>query len=42
MLPPSQAGPMADTPEGDQHFPPSSEVLAFPQAEHQLIGVVFR
>lgn len=43
MLPPSQAGPMADTPEGDQHFPPSTEeVLAFLQAEHQLIGVVFR
>lgn len=43
MLPTSQAGPMADTPEGDQHFlPGSEEVLVLLQAEHLLIGVVFR
>lgn len=42
MLPTSQAGPMADTPEGDQHFLPGSEVLVLLQAEHLLIGVVFR
>ena len=43
MLPLTQAGPMADTTKGDQHFPPNSEeVLALLQAEHLLIGVVIR
>lgn len=42
MLPPTQTAPMADTWEGYQHFPSSSEVLALLHAGHLLIGVVIK